>query len=75
MLMDLDEIEDMLLFPLAPNTYWDPFDKKLRIDPGLSKVYVGGRLTTVEASIAKTNAKRSSSFSKIFFYLTYCDQL
>ena len=38
MLMDVDEMEDMADYPFAPNLYWDPFDKCMRLDPQLSKV-------------------------------------
>jgi len=37
MLMDVEEMEDMTDFPFAPNVYWDPFDKLLRLDPQLGK--------------------------------------
>lgn len=39
LLMDTDDIDDMLDYPLADNMYWDPFDKCLRIDPELCKVF------------------------------------
>ncbi|KAJ1415350.1 hypothetical protein B484DRAFT_160769 [Ochromonadaceae sp. CCMP2298] len=37
-LMDEEEIDDLLFLPMAPNTYWDPFDKCLRVDPQLGQV-------------------------------------
>ncbi len=38
--MDDDEIEDLLSLPMAKNIYWDPFEKCLRIDPLLGKVFL-----------------------------------
>ena len=58
MLMDLDDIDDMIDFPRAPNVFWDPFDKMLRVDQKLSKVSVGDDLLTIVDSIKKTNSKR-----------------
>ena len=40
LLMDTDDIDDMLDYPLSDNVYWDPFEKCLRIDPLLSKVSI-----------------------------------
>ncbi len=39
LIMDDEDINDLLMFPMAPNVYWDPFDKKLRIDPRLGGVW------------------------------------
>lgn len=65
MLMDVDEMEDMTDFPYAPNVYWDPFNKCLRLDPQLGKVYVGGEINTLEASISKTTAKRNKRIRQL----------
>lgn len=36
--LDDDDIDEMLEYPFAPNVFWDPFSKLLRVDPQLSKV-------------------------------------
>lgn len=56
-MMDDDEIEDMMDFPIAPNVYWDPFEKCLRIDPELGKAYADGGMKMKKA-MKKTNARR-----------------
>jgi len=38
LIIDDEDLDDMLSFPITSNVYWDPFDKCLRIDPLLSKV-------------------------------------
>lgn len=38
LIMDDEDINDLLMFPMTSNVYWDPFDKKLRIDPMLGGV-------------------------------------
>jgi hypothetical protein len=38
LIMDDEDINDLLMFPMASNVYWDPFDKMLRIDPRLGGV-------------------------------------
>jgi hypothetical protein len=40
LLMDDDDIDDITSFPQAPNVYWDPFSKVLRIDPILGQVLI-----------------------------------
>lgn len=38
LIIDDEDLDDMLAYPITTNVYWDPFEKCLRIDPGLSKV-------------------------------------
>ena len=40
LIMDDEDINDLLDFPMAPNVYWDPFEKCLRIDPQLGTVVI-----------------------------------
>ena len=37
-LLDDEDIDELLSYPMAPNVYWDPFAKCLRIDPTLGRV-------------------------------------
>jgi hypothetical protein len=38
LIMDDDDIADLLDLPIVQNVYWDPFEKKLRIDPEVGRV-------------------------------------
>ncbi len=38
LIMDDEDLDDLLSYPRAPNVYWDPFEKCLRIDPSLGSV-------------------------------------
>jgi hypothetical protein len=38
LIMDDEDINDLLSFPMSSNVFWDPFDKMLRIDPRLGGV-------------------------------------
>jgi len=38
LIMDDEDIQDLLDLPMVANTYWDPFDKVLRIDPEVGRV-------------------------------------
>lgn len=38
LIMDDEDLEDLLAYPMTSNIFWDPFDKCLRIDPLLSRV-------------------------------------
>ena len=71
-MLDNDEIEDMMMFPVAENVYWDPFSKCMRIDPKLGYVFADGKTKTKKA-IRKTAAmkdKRSKQLEEQGF-LTY----
>ena len=37
-LMDENDIDELLELPMAPNMYWDPFEKSLKMDPELGTV-------------------------------------
>jgi hypothetical protein len=38
LIMDDEDMDDLFDLPMAPNVYWDPFSKCLRIDPQLGEV-------------------------------------
>lgn len=52
LLMDEDDIEDVTSFPQAPNVYWDPFSKVLRVDPELGRISVGNDWTLEQSKEA-----------------------
>lgn len=54
MMMDNDEMEDMMDYPIASNLYWDPFAKCMRIDPEAGKMYVS---TNLKKALKKTKKK------------------
>jgi len=58
LIMDDEDIQDLLDLPMVANTYWDPFDKLLRIDPEVGRVAVDKSIT-LEESIARTAERRS----------------
>ena len=39
-ILDEEDIDDLLDLPMAPNVYWDPFQKCLRLDPQLGHVRI-----------------------------------
>lgn len=63
-MMDDDEIEDMMDFPIAPNAYWDPFSKCMRIDPELGKAYADGQMKMKKAT-KKTEARRNRRLKQL----------
>lgn len=38
LIMDDEDIQELLDSPMVANTYWDPFDKMLRVDPEVGRV-------------------------------------
>eukprot|EP01038_Epipyxis_sp_PR26KG_P007840 gene7840-10647_t len=58
-ILDQDDIDDMRDLPIMGNLFWDPFEKCLRLDPTLGKVYVGSDISLQE-SIVKTNEQRKN---------------
>lgn len=57
LIMDDEDINDLLMVPMAPNVYWDPFAKCLRIDPQLGGVVVD-KDCSLEASLERTKNQR-----------------
>lgn len=51
LLMDDEDIDDLMEFPVAPNCYWDPKDKVMRVDPEAGKVHVSPSITLEEAKL------------------------
>jgi hypothetical protein len=58
-LMDDDEIEDLFFLPMALNTYWDPFDKCLRVDPQLGQVQISIQSGLEEAKAITASARET----------------
>jgi len=63
-LMDDDDIEDLMLLPMVPNTYWDPFDKVLRLDPVMGRVHVDEK-DEIEDTRRKTNEEREARLQEL----------
>lgn len=64
MIMDDEDIQDLLDLPMVANTYWDPFDKVLRIDPEVGRVAVDKSIT-LDESITRTAERRSARLEEL----------
>eukprot|EP01031_Cornospumella_fuschlensis_P025018 gene25018-30220_t len=64
LIMDDEDIDDLLDLPTAPNVFWDPFAKCLRIDPLLGQVIVDPSLSLAEC-LAQTSEARQSRVTEL----------
>eukprot|EP00595_Chromulina_sp_UTEXLB2642_P003366 CAMPEP_0196765990 /NCGR_PEP_ID=MMETSP1095-20130614/16617_1 /TAXON_ID=96789 ORGANISM="Chromulina nebulosa, Strain UTEXLB2642" /NCGR_SAMPLE_ID=MMETSP1095 /ASSEMBLY_ACC=CAM_ASM_000446 /LENGTH=157 /DNA_ID=CAMNT_0042125663 /DNA_START=245 /DNA_END=715 /DNA_ORIENTATION=+ len=63
-LLDEDDIDDLDDLPMIPDTYWDPYNHKLKLDQILSTTVITSDVS-LEDSIAKTEELRNQRYSEL----------
>jgi hypothetical protein len=62
--VDEDDMEELMDYPIVSNTYWDPFEKILKVDNKLTQVFIDPG-TSVEGCLQRTRELRDERYREL----------